>query len=82
MSEELLNKILIEVIDLKHHVHGHMFTKDEWETGRDEIVAHIDGFIKLHETLDLELVALRSKVDRLEGRIGRVESHLGLAEVI
>jgi hypothetical protein len=39
----------------------------------------IDRFAKLHEMLDQELVALRSKYERLEGRLEIVEQKLGLA---
>lgn len=56
-----------------------MVTKDELREAKSELLDHVDGFIKLHTTLDTELVALRSKVDRLEGRLVMVETKLGLA---
>ncbi|HLD21232.1 MAG TPA: hypothetical protein VJB64_04005 [Patescibacteria group bacterium] len=51
------------------------------ETGatKTEIVEHVDRFAKLHETLDQELVMLRSKYNRLEERLEIVETRLGIA---
>ncbi|MBI2552048.1 hypothetical protein HYW17_01980 [Candidatus Uhrbacteria bacterium] len=79
MSEELLNKILIKLIDLDVYVREHTATKEEMQASEDRMLTHIDGFIKLHETLDLELVALRSKVDRVEERVGKIEMRLSMA---
>ncbi len=58
---------------------------DKLETKIDdkfnEVMNHVDGFAKLHETLDQELVSLRGKYDRLEERLVRVEQKLGFATV-
>jgi len=51
-------------------------TKEDLVEFRSEIVSHIDSFVKLHQTLDLELVALRSRRDRLEGRLAIVEDKM------
>ena len=40
-----------------------------------------ENYKKLQETLDTELVALRSKCERLEHRLERVEMKLGLESV-
>lgn len=33
---------------------------------KNEIVTHIDRFVVLHQTMDIELVSLRSRCDRIE----------------
>lgn len=46
----------------------------------NEVINHIDGFVKLHQALDLELVALRDKYNRLEERLlARVEQRYAQA---
>lgn len=37
--------------------------RDETRTGFDQVYRHIDEFVKLHETLDIER---RTRVERLE----------------
>lgn len=68
----------------------HMVTKAEMNdfakrTDLDEmksdVLISVDRFVKLHETLDLEIVALRGKYDQLEERIEIVEQKLGLASM-
>jgi len=46
---------------------------------RTDIMTTVDRFAKLHETLDQELVMLRSKYNRLEERLEIVETRLGIA---
>ena len=53
--------------------------REETGTTKTEIVEHVDRFAKLHETLDQELVMLRSKYNRLEERLEIVETRLGIA---
>lgn len=48
---------------------------------RDEMIAHIDQFIALHNKLDTELVSLRNKCDRLESQLRQVFLHLNLQPV-
>lgn len=65
----------------------HMVTKDDMreyvggqiQGSENRLITHIDRFAKLHETLDTELVSLRGKYERLEGRIDVIETKLGLA---
>ncbi len=61
------------------------FLKEEMVTRQDldvkltnvksEIMTHMDGFIGLHQKLDLELVAMRAKYDRLESWIEQLAKH-------
>ena len=57
-------------------------TKDDLHMGLEELksdlMTHMDGFISLHQKLDLELVAMRAKYDRLEGHIKVLAEHLHL----
>lgn len=49
------------------------------EEAESRILTSVDRFVRLHETLDQELVMLRSKYNRLEERIEIVEHQLGIA---
>ncbi|MBI2985665.1 MAG: hypothetical protein HYY45_02745, partial [Deltaproteobacteria bacterium] len=48
--------------------------RDEMRTGFDQIYRHIDGFIKLHETLDIEMKVLTAQMKRLEERVEKLEA--------
>lgn len=54
-------------------------TKQDLTALKTDIMTTVDRFVKLHETLDQELVAMRSKYERLEDRMEIVERKLGLA---
>ena len=60
--EEKLDKIYTHLFGAISDIRENMVTKTEFETSKSEIINHIDGFIKLHETLDTELIALHSKI--------------------
>jgi len=53
---------------------GFSEVRDEMRTGFDQVYRHIDGFIKLHETLDIELKVLTEQMKRLEERVERLEA--------
>ncbi len=78
MSEDKLNKILETVVYLKDKIDNEMVTERQFTEKNNEVLTHIDGFVKLHQTLDQELVSLRHKYDRLEDRIKTVEQKLGV----
>jgi len=76
--EKQLDTVAIEVFDIKEQL------KDK--PGRGEVseqfnlaLGNIDRFVKLHEILDTELAALRSKHSRLEERLVVVEQKLQTA---
>ena len=72
----LLAKLFSKVNDLDEYIRREMVTRREHDQLREDVIVHVDSFVKLHETLDQELVALRSKVDRLEDRVVRLESRI------
>ena len=47
--------------------------QDEMRTGFDQLYRHVDGFVKLHETLDIEMKVLKEQMNRLEDRVKRLE---------
>jgi len=47
--------------------------RDEMRTGFDQLYRHVDGFMKLHETLDIEMKVLKEQMNRLEDRVKRLE---------
>ncbi|MDP2656751.1 MAG: hypothetical protein Q8P11_04270 [bacterium] len=71
--EELQTKTLAVIIDVKETMKEKMATKDELHTAEDRITTHIDGFIKMHETIDVEQASLRGACDRHEARITKLE---------
>jgi phosphoglycerate-specific signal transduction histidine kinase len=40
----------------------------------DRLATHVDGFMKLHETLDIELTVMKQQMSRIEERLKRVEA--------
>ena len=48
--------------------------REEMRTGFDQLYRHIDGFVKLHETLDIEMKVLNEQMKRLEDRVKRLEA--------
>ncbi len=54
-------------------------TKSELLQTKSEILNAVDRFAKLHEILDQEFITLRSRYERLEGRVDMIEQRLGLA---
>ena len=40
----------------------------------DRLATHVDGFMKLHETLDIEMRVMKEQMKRFEERLGRVET--------
>jgi len=40
----------------------------------DRLATHVDGFMKLHETLDIELRVMKEQMNRFEERLKRVET--------
>ena len=44
------------------------------EDRSDRLATHVDGFMKLHETLDIELRVMKEQMNRFEERLKRVET--------
>lgn len=42
----------------------------------DQLANHVDGFMKLHETLDIEFKVIKEQMTRLEDRLARLEAAL------
>jgi archaellum component FlaC len=76
--ESTVDVIASSVINLEVDIRETMATKDDLkvleERMVDKIATHVDGFIKLHTTLEHEHVALRSHVERIDERLTTVES--------
>ena len=77
MDDKILDKVLIEVINIKEQLKN-IPTKDEMNL-RFEAATNVDRFTKLHETLNQELAMLRSKYNRLEDRVVVLEQRLAVA---
>jgi predicted nucleic acid-binding Zn-ribbon protein len=72
MTEQLLDTILTKLLNIEEKIDD-VVTKEELSIAKSEILGDVDRFVKLHETLDHELVALRHKYERLEERINKLE---------
>ena len=44
------------------------------ESRFDQIYNHVDGFMKLHETLDIEFRVIKEQMRRLEARVENLEA--------
>jgi CO dehydrogenase/acetyl-CoA synthase beta subunit len=40
----------------------------------DRLATHVDGFMKLHETLDIEVRVMKEQMNRFEERLRRIEA--------
>ncbi len=56
----------------------HEETKEEFRKVRSEIIDRVDGFVGLHQHLEVELAAVTNKTNRLESQIGIIAKHLQL----
>ncbi len=54
-------------------------TKEDLMTSESRVLSTVDRFVKLHETFDHKLVAMRGKYERLEERLEAVERKLGFS---
>lgn len=70
----MLDKVLTKLIDLDEYVRTKVVTHEQLDHRINQLGTQVDGFVKLHETLDQELVAMRARVERLEDRITRLET--------
>lgn len=73
-TQDMFAKLFNKLVDIDEKI----ITKPEFQEFKGTLYSHIDGFIKLHETLDVELVALRGKYERLEERIEIIERKMAL----
>ncbi|MBU1126132.1 hypothetical protein KJ758_00810 [Patescibacteria group bacterium] len=65
-----------EMSEMKGELRAEMSEmKGEMVEMKSDLMTHMDGFIGLHQKLDLELVALRAKYDRLEDYVRQLASH-------
>jgi hypothetical protein len=75
--EFLKNNVVTK--DEFHSTLSSVVAKDEFHATlletKSEILNHVDGFVVLHQKLDTELAALRSKYDRLEGFVKQLANH-------
>ena len=62
------NKVVAKLVEMDAYLREKVATKDELRTVKNELVNHIDGFAKKHESFDHELVAMRVRVNRIEGK--------------
>ena len=46
----------------------------EVEDRIDRLATHVDGFMKLHETLDIEMRVMKEQMNRMEERLNRLEA--------
>ena len=76
--EGQIDFIVAEVVGMKERMET-FATKDQMNEKFDLVLGNIDRFVKLHETLDVELASLRHKYNRLEERIVVVERQLQIA---
>ena len=76
--EDQVGKLAIKVVNIEEKL-DISATKDDLIGAKDEILGGVARFVKLHETLDQELAALRHKYSRLEERLEIVEKRLQVA---
>jgi len=75
MQDQVAQDILEIVSFLKDEMVGREELDTKLNNLKTEITTHVDSFIGLHQKLDLELVALRAKYDRLESYVLKLAEH-------
>ena len=66
-TKDELWQVKSEVMDIQNKLEG-MATKEDLRQTESRLMNHIDGFAKAQEKFDVELVAMGSRLNRLEGR--------------
>lgn len=76
------NMVTKDELDLKlmHYAMKEDFERIERKLTefKSEILTAIDQFVKKHDTLDTEQIAMRGRFERLEDRVDAVEEQVGL----
>lgn len=78
MQDNMASKKDLEGLATKHDLERFVSRNefdDKLNQVKSDLMTHMDGFIGLHQKLDLELVALRAKYDRLESYITQLAKH-------
>jgi len=83
---ENVQDILVAVNHLSTHMDSEFVNvrgeirevKDDLSTTKNEVIGEIDRFVVLHQTLDVELVSLRSRQDRQDHFLQKVAKKLDL----
>lgn len=74
MAKPTIADVLEAVQALSSHIDERFVTKDDLQGGLEalesKITTEIDRFVVLHQTLDVELVSLRRRCERIENRVG------------
>jgi CO dehydrogenase/acetyl-CoA synthase beta subunit len=63
--------VRFEFRDLRKEMNGRFAVMED---RIDRLATHVDGFMKLHETLDIEVRVIKEQMKRFEERLGRVEA--------
>ena len=67
-----------QFVDIRSEMATKMATKEDLSNLKSDLVTEIDRFVVLHQTLDVELVALRSRCERMESFMAKVAKQLNL----
>lgn len=62
--------IIRKIVEMDEYMREKLATKDELRELGNEMVTHMDGFASRQDKFEVELVALRHHVDRIESRLG------------
>jgi archaellum component FlaC len=65
-----------DVAELKHDVSG---LKQELTHVKNDVITHVDYFVTLHQTHDIELLSVRKRCDRMEDFMVPAGKKLGIA---
>lgn len=63
--------IIRKIVEMDEYMREQLATKRELRDVENRLLTHIDGLASRQEKFEVELVALRHHVDRLETNMGR-----------
>lgn len=84
MSQEQTLKDILEIVQFMQSEMAtkqdlaSFATRDDLLKVKSDVVSHVDGFIGLHQKLDIELTMLKSKYARLEQQLQRLATAQGI----
>ena len=70
-TESRFNLVHVEFRSLRKEMNERFIAVDD---RIDRLASHVDGFMKLHETMDIEMRVMKEQMNPFEQRLERLES--------
>jgi hypothetical protein len=71
------DKVIAKMVDMETYMRDELATKSELKELEGRVTDHIDGFARLHATLDQEFIAMQSRTGRIEEDVEVLKGQVG-----